>query len=202
LEPFWPIFGSLIGVNIRTLILTPIKEPETRLKRAQKATEADLLNTLLVDGFVSAASGQISFVQSDLHIKGAQDLILQRIYVAPQILGSYDDKQKRDRLLLGKALCQLYAKGWVVLPHLLAGYNSNSPYFQVRDPHGTTIEFQIVGNRGHLKTSGYGCSNLRGGEPLAEADIRNIGFLVEGRQVIVSWPNGTKRIYQPWFGGL
>jgi uncharacterized membrane protein YtjA (UPF0391 family) len=47
LEPFWPIFGSLIGVNIRTLILTPIKKPETRLKRAQKATEAALLNTLL-----------------------------------------------------------------------------------------------------------------------------------------------------------
>jgi hypothetical protein len=47
LEPFWPIFGSLIGVNIRTLILTPIKEPETRIKRAQKATEADLLDTLI-----------------------------------------------------------------------------------------------------------------------------------------------------------
>jgi hypothetical protein len=39
---------------------------------------------LLVDDFVSAASGQISLVQSDLHIKGAQDLILQRTYVPPQ----------------------------------------------------------------------------------------------------------------------
>jgi hypothetical protein len=47
LEPFWPIFDSLIGVNIRSLILTPIKESKTRLKRAQKPTEADLMNTLL-----------------------------------------------------------------------------------------------------------------------------------------------------------
>jgi RHS repeat-associated protein len=163
---------------------------------------ASLNADLLVDGFVSAASGQISLAQSDLHIKGAQDLILQRTYVPPQILGRYDDKDERDRLALGKALYQLYARGWVVLPHLWAGYNRNSPYFQVRDPHGTVLEFQIIGNRGHLKTSGYGCSNLRGGEPSAEADIRNIEFLVEGTQVIVSWPNGTKRIYQAQFAGL
>lgn len=163
---------------------------------------ASLNVDLLVDGFASAASGQISLAQSDLHIKGAQDLILQRTYVPPQILGRYDDKDERDRLALGKALYQLYAKGWTVLPHLWAGYNRNSPYFQVRDPHGTTLEFQIIGNRGHLKTSGYGCSNLRGGEPSAEADIRNIEFLVEGAQVAVTWPNGTKRIYQAQGLGL
>jgi hypothetical protein len=40
------VSGSLIGVNIKVRILTPIKEPETRLKRAQKATKPDLLNTL------------------------------------------------------------------------------------------------------------------------------------------------------------
>ena len=163
---------------------------------------ASLNVDLLVEGFVSAASGQISLAQSDLHVKGAQDLILQRTYVPPQILGRYDDKDERDRLALGKALCQLYARGWVVLPHILAGYNRNSPYFQVRDPHGTVLEFHITGNRGHLKTSGYGCSNLRGGEPSAEADIRNIEFLVEGTQVTVTWPNGTKRIYQAGFAGL
>lgn len=140
---------------------------------------ASLNGDLLVDGFVSAASGQLSLAQSDLHIKGAQDLILQRTYIPPQILGSYDDKQERDRLALGKALYQLYARGWVANPHLWIGYNSNSPYFQVRDPHGTVLEFQIVGNQGHLKTSGYGCSNLRRGEPTAEADIRNIEFWVE-----------------------
>ena len=71
---------------------------------------ASLNADLLVDGFVSAASGQISLVQSDLHIKGAQDLVLQRTYIPPQILGSYDNKAERDRLALGKALYQLLVK--------------------------------------------------------------------------------------------
>src|SRR5690606_25581015 len=63
-------------------------------------------------------------------------------------------------------------------------------------------EFEIIGNRGHLKTRSYGCSNLRGGEPTAEADIRNIELLVEGPKVTVSWPNGMKRIYQAQFSRL
>jgi len=146
---------------------------------------ASLNTDLLIDGFVSAASGQLSIAQPDLHVRGAQDLILQRTYLPPQIFGRYDDKEERDRLELGKALNQLHVKGWVVLPHIWAGNNRNSPYFQVRDPQGTVLEFSVVGNRGHLKTSGYGCSNLKGGEPSASADIRNIELFVEGAQ---KWP--------------
>jgi len=163
---------------------------------------ASLNADLLVDGYVSAASGQLSLAQPDLHIKGAQDLMLQRLYIPPQILGRYEDNEEKDRLVLGKALCQLHARGWVALPHLLAGYNRNSPYFKVRDPQGTVLEFQIKGNRGHLKTSGYGCSNLRGGEPTAEADIRNIELWAEGSQIKIIWPNGTKRVYQFQRAGL
>ena len=56
---------------------------------------ASLNRDLLIEGFVSAASGQISKVESDLHIKGAQDLILQRVYVPPQILGRYDEQKEK-----------------------------------------------------------------------------------------------------------
>ncbi len=156
---------------------------------------ASLNADLLVDGFVSVLSGQISMSEIDLHVKGSQDLLLKRTYVPPQILGRYDDKDDRDRLALGKALCQLNTKGWVVLPHLWAGYNFNSPYFQVRDPGGYVLEFQIQGNRGTLKTSSYGCSNLRSGTPSSLADIRNIELLVEGNQIKIIWPEGTQRIY-------
>ena len=150
---------------------------------------------LVVDGFVSVASGGLSITQTDLHVKGAQDLFLKRIYIPPQILGSYDDDVKRDRLFLGNALNQLHAKGWSFFPHLVAGYNGYSPYFLVRDPSGTTLEFQIVGTKGYLKTSSYGCTNLRSGEPTAAADIRNIEFWIEGSQVKVLWPDGIQRIY-------
>jgi hypothetical protein len=134
---------------------------------------ASLNSDLLVEGFVSAVSGQLSLRQTDLHIRAAQDLLLQRIYISPQILGRYDDKNEIDQLLLGKSLAQQPERGWISFPHLFAGYNRKSPYFQVRDSNGAVLQFQIEGNRGRLRTSAFGCSNLRGGKPSAEADIRN-----------------------------
>lgn len=156
---------------------------------------ASLNGDLIVDGFVSAMSGQIALSEVDLHVKATQDLILKRTYFPPQIFGRYHGKDERDRLELGKALQQLKTKGWIILPHLEAGYNRNSPYFQVRDPQGFVLEFEIQGNRGIFKSSSYGCSNLQGGEPSSTADIRNIEFLVEGSQVKVIWPDGTQRIF-------
>jgi RHS repeat-associated protein len=163
---------------------------------------ASLNADLIVDGCVSAMSGQLALSEVDLHVRGTQDLLLKRTYVPPQVLGRYHDKDERDRLELGRALLQLNTKGWVCLPHLWAGYNQNSPYFQVRDPGGYVLEFEIQGNKGILKASPYGCSNLRSGEPSSAADIRNIEFLVEGTQVKVTWPDGTTRIYLPLLAGL
>ena len=156
---------------------------------------ASLNADLLVEGFVSSMSGQISLPEVDLHVKGAQDLFLKRTYIPPQILGNYDDRDERDKLALGKALCQLNTKGWTTLPHLWAGYNMNSPYFQVRDPRGYVLEFQIQGKRGILKTSSYGCSNLLSGKPSSLADIRNIKLVVNENQIKIIWPDGTQRIY-------
>jgi RHS repeat-associated core domain len=154
-----------------------------------------LTTDLLVDGFVSVTSGQISISEVDLTVKGAQDLILKRTYVPPRILGRYDDKDKVDRLALGKELCQLETKGWVVHPHLWAGYNRNSNYFQVSDVQGFVLEFQIQGNKGVLKTATYGCSNLRRETPSSSSDIRNIELVVEGDGVKVTWPDGVQRQY-------
>jgi hypothetical protein len=161
-----------------------------------------LTSDLLVEGFVSAASGQILLSETDLHIRGAQDLLLKRTYVPPQILGRYEDKDKLDRLALGKALLQLETKGWVVNPHLWAGYNRHSRYFQVRDPQGFVLEFEIRGGRGILETSAYGCSNLRAGEPSSAADIRNIELSVEGNWVKVIWPDGMQRLYAMQYRGV
>jgi len=161
-----------------------------------------LTSDLLIDGYVSASSGQISISEIDLLVKGAQDLLLKRTYVPPQILGRYEDKDKLDQLMLGKDLHQLETKGWVVNPHLWAGYNRNSSYFQVRDPQGFVLEFQIQENKGVLKTNSYGCSNLRGENPTSSADIRNIELLVEGDLVRVVWPDGIQREYSKRYSGV
>jgi YD repeat-containing protein len=161
-----------------------------------------LTSDLLIDGYVSVSSGQISLSETDLRVRGAQDLSLKRTYVPPQIFGRYEDKDSLDQLMLGKALHQLETKGWVVNPHLWAGYNRNSSYFQVRDPQGFVLEFQIQGNKGVLKTSSYGCSNLRREEPSSSADIRNIELSIEGDLVKVVWPDGIQRQYSKRYLGV
>ena len=80
--------------------------------------------------------------------------------------------------------------------HLLAGFNFHSPYFQVRDPSGFVLEFEIRGVQGVLKTSPYGFSNLRQGEPDSTSDLRNIEFMMEQDAARITWPDGTERIYR------
>jgi len=163
---------------------------------------ASLNTQMIVGDFISILSGQLSISETDLRIKAAQDLILKRIYVPPQILGRYDDRDERDKLVLGKALMQLHTKGWITLPHIWAGYNSNSPYFQVVDPSGYVLEFYITKNKGILKTSSYGCTNLKGEDPSSLADIRNIELFLKENEAHITWPNGTKRIYTQLVLGL
>lgn len=157
---------------------------------------ASLSTNLLIDGYISPLSGQVSLHETDLHIKAAQDLALKRTYVPPQILGRYEDKDDFDRLLLGKSLASQESRRWAILPHLWAGFNFHSPYFQVRDPSGFVLEFEIRGAKGILKTNSYGFSNLRQGKPDSTADLRNIEFSIDSDAARIIWPDGTERIYR------
>ena len=83
-----------------------------------------------------------------------------------------------------------------MLPHLWSGYNLHSPYFQVYDPSGFVLEFEICDGKGILKTSSYGFSNLRQEQPDSTTDLRNIEFFIEQDAVRIIWPEGTERIYR------
>ncbi len=161
-----------------------------------------LTSNLLIDNYVSAASGQIVLSEIDLHVKGAQDLVLKRTYIPPQILGRYGTKEEEDKLYLIKALSQLKVKGWIMHPHLWAGFNRNSPYFQLRDPQGFVLAFEMHGNQGILKNTNFGCSNLRADEPSSRNDIRNIALYKEGNLVRVVWPDGIQRHYLHFHAGI
>ena len=79
---------------------------------------ASLNADLLIDGYVSAISGQLMITEKDLHVKGAQDLLFTRTYIAPQILGRYEDNEQKNNLVLGRILSQMETKGWQILPQL------------------------------------------------------------------------------------
>jgi RHS repeat-associated protein len=155
------------------------------------------VNSELIEGVVSSSTGQVYISETDLHVRGAQDILLKRTYISPQIEAGYRESPEA----LTQASAQLQSKGWVVLPHLYAGINQNSPYFQIRDPSGIVLEFEIIENRGVLKTPLFGFSNIRGEKVSSAYDIRNIQLFVEDDQVKVIWPDGITRIYvQSSFG--
>ncbi|MGL5627152.1 MAG: RHS repeat domain-containing protein [Candidatus Rhabdochlamydia sp.] len=157
---------------------------------------ASLSTNLLIDGYVSPLSGQAVLHETDLYIKAAQDLMLQRTYVHPLIFGRYEDKDSFDRMALGKSLFFQERRRWIMLSHLWAGHNLHSPHFQVIDPSGFVLEFEIRDGKGVLKTPPYGVSNLRQGKPDSTADLRNIELRVNEDVTHVIWPDGTERIYR------
>jgi hypothetical protein len=88
---------------------------------------ASLRTDLLIGGLINPFSGQIAYSEKDLHIHAAQDLILERTYVPPLVLGRYDTKNRHDRFALAQAL--LFHKGWRILTHLWRGINTKSRHF-------------------------------------------------------------------------
>ena len=159
---------------------------------------ASLNSNLLIEGFVSPLSGQVSINETDLVVHSAQDIQLMRNYVPPRVMGKYSSNEKEDHFHLAKDLLSQPARNWLQLPHLLAGYNINSPHFQIRDPAGFVLEFSIHENKGILKTDSLGMSNLNGDKPSASADLRNIELILESDSAHITWPDGTKRIYRKW----
>ncbi|MDE3055956.1 MAG: RHS repeat-associated core domain-containing protein [Verrucomicrobiota bacterium] len=159
---------------------------------------ASLKNHLLIEGYVSPLSGQLVIAESDLVVKGASDLVLQRRFSPPTILGKYSDYSNKDRYFLAVHSKRQSAKGWVLYPHLWVGINPNSPYFQLSDPSGAVLEFEIKNEKGILKMPPFGFSNLRGEEPDSRVDLRNITLEFSGSQLTAHWPDGTKRLYSKW----
>ncbi len=170
-------------------------EPIDDLTPSAPVEIASLRTDLLIGGLVNPFSGQIACSEKDLHVHAAQDLILRRTYVPPLVLGRYEDKNERDRFELAKALSLSY-KGWSVLSHLWCGINGKSRHFQVPDPSGCVLEFQLNNQTGTLVTDSFGMSNLRAEAPGSDADWRNTKLFVDDSCARVQTPAGIERIYR------
>jgi hypothetical protein len=155
---------------------------------------ASLRTDLLIGGLINPISGQIACTEIDQHIHAAQDLLLERTYIPPLVLGRYDDKNRHDRFELANALSAY--KGWRILSHLWCGINFKSRHFQVPDPSGCVLEFQLKHQTGTFVTASFGMSNLRGEEPCSDADWRNTKLFVDDSCARVQTPAGIERIYR------
>ena len=163
----------------------PISPPEHI--SALKSAASDL-----IAGVISPMSGQPVLRQMDLVAKGAQNVTLSRIYLAPWMPVSFPKHKhhpkKHEKKYLAGHL-QVHYKGWQFYPHLQL--HSYRECVRLTEPSGSTIEFRLSENQTQLSSPSYGINNVSGGRPQASADPRNIRITPSdcGKKLIVSNAN-------------
>lgn len=102
----------------------------------------------LIGGLISPLSGQIVLRQTDLIVKGAQNLNLSRIYIPPHMPASFpqhkNQKENYDNRYLYHHLKDNY-QGWQFYPHARLGFHFKSRTARVTEPNGMTLDFQLSG---------------------------------------------------------
>jgi len=183
----------LLFFLIRSL-LSANSEDNSVLSLPDEITALNSQDHLLVDGIISPFSGQPCLCEVDLLAKGAQNVILKRIYLAPFLLNSYDSSKSKDQYFLYQFARGNY-KGWSYFPHQHLGIRpqqNGESYLRFTTPTGITLDFVVTGGECRLNQKHFGMSNFALDEPSGKYDLRNIRIDVQGKEkVIVSLPDGT-----------
>jgi len=152
----------------------------------------------LIGGLINPLSGQLSLRQTDLIVKGAQDLSLTRIYIPPYMPCHFPEHKKGqvewDKIHLHEHLAKHY-KGWQFLPHLKLQFNPRLMEVRLTDPNGTTLDFHLSKESTTLISPPYAISNTAGDIPSGKYDPRNTNISHLGDLIIVYAPDGITRYY-------
>ncbi len=155
----------------------------------------------LIGGFINPMSGQPSLRQTDLVVKGSQNISLTRIYIPPFIPSSFPkykhSQEEHDKKHLYEHLVKHY-KGWQFLPHLKLQYHLQFGEVRLSEPSGATLGFHLSSSRAILSSPPYAMSNTVGDEPSGKYDPRNIRISYEegGSKIVVYAADGAIRFYQ------
>ncbi len=160
----------------------------------------------LVGGVVHPLSGLPLVGCTDLVVKGAQELLLNRVYIPLQMPCQFPQHTKANgewrRKYLAEHLTNYY-KGWQYLPqmHLEVDFRRKRSHAYVSDANGITMAFSLSG-RNHsnisLMSSHCGISNTCGDIPSGRYDPRNTRVTYEAneKKFTVYAMDGTIRIYR------
>lgn len=104
--------------------------------------------SFLIGGLISPLSGQLVLRNTDLISKGAQNVILNRIYIPPHILCSLpkhkNNQEDYDKKWLYDYLRENY-KGWQFYPHTRLQFNPHTREVRLSESNGITLDFLLVG---------------------------------------------------------
>ena len=178
------------------------EKPEQELILSTPEQLSALTNepSYLIGGLVSPMSGHPSLRQTDLIVKGAQDILLTRVYIPPYIPCSFlkhkSCQAEYDKKYLYAHLVENY-KGWQFFPHLRLQFNPKLMEVRLSEPNGSTFDFRISGSKTTLASPPYAISNFGGDEPKGKYDPRNtrISYEDNGNKITVYATDGTVRFY-------
>ncbi len=157
----------------------------------------------LIGGLISPLSGQPVLRQTDLVVKGAQNLSLSRTYIPPYMPVAFEkhkhNKKEWDKYHLHQHIRDNY-KGWQFLPHLKLRLISRSMEVHLTDPNGMTLAFHLSGpnySTATLASPSYAITNTVGELPSGKYDPRNtrISYEDNGNKLVVHAPDGASRFY-------
>ncbi len=158
----------------------------------------------LVGGLISPLSGQPTLRQTDLIVKGAQNIVLSRTYIPPYMPGSFPRYKHYQEEYDKKHLCchlQENYKGWQFYPHLKLELTPCLMEVRLSEQSGMTLDFRLSGpgfSKTSLASNPYAISNVMGDVPSGKYDPRNtrISYEEKGNKITVHAMDGTTRIYR------
>jgi len=156
----------------------------------------EYIASLSASSLISPLSGQPILKETDLIIKGAQEISLFRVYIPPHIPCSFPKYKHNQEEYNKKHLydCLLQYRGWKFYPHLKLEFSPISKQVRFSEPSGATLDFSLSGA---LVSAPHGISNTVGDTPSGKFDPRNTRFSYDasGNQITLYAPDGTVRIY-------
>ncbi|MEX0961298.1 MAG: RHS repeat-associated core domain-containing protein [Simkaniaceae bacterium] len=154
----------------------------------------------LIGGLISPLSGRPTLRITDLVAKGAQNITLSRIYIAPQMPCHFPKEkhhqEESDKYNLYQHVAHNY-KGWQFYPHLKLQFTPSSQKILLTDPSGMTLNFELNGCKAKLSSLAFGLSNASGETPSGKYDPRNtkVSYEADGNKITVHTADGTTRLY-------
>lgn len=187
---------------LASLPLFAVEEPKETLILSSPDQLAALScePSYLVGGVISPLSGAPVMRQTDLIVKGAQDVILSRVYIPPYMPCFFpkhkENQEEHDKKYLYDHLAANY-KGWQFFPHLRLHWNPNLNEVRLSEPNGATFDFHVSDSGTTLASPSFAMSNASGEDLSGKYDPRNTRIFLnkQEKKILVCASDGTVRHY-------
>ncbi len=200
-------FLNFLFCCLTVLIFAKDEKPEELIPSTtdQIATLRTQQSDLIRD-LISPLSGQLVLRSTDMIVKGAQDIVLNRMYIPPYIPCKFNGEDKKtkgevEQYNLAQYLTQ-HHEGWRAFPHFRLEVIRSSMTVRLTDSNGMTLEYRMTGPNysiTKLASHPYALTNAPGNLPSGKFDVRNTQISLNVETVSVRMSDGTIRIYAwPW----